>query len=108
MHKPVKWEASRSGAGMTVTMTGPDGAQEKVHVKRIAAEQDGTITAFGVGTGDVDLTAGGKETSEEVASLAGALATIQGVEIENMDASCAADFAERVRKVATSALGQTL
>lgn len=109
----TEWEASRSGAGITVAMVDAGGVRHKQFVKKIEAK-GATITAIGGDGARFDLTrrpADPGDTSAEVASIAAQLLTIDEATLDTLDSGTrdsmtAAQLIENIRKVAASCLGQ--
>lgn len=100
----TQWEAARSGAGITVAMTDAGGVKRKQFVKKIVSE-NGTVTAIGGDGAKFPLNAG-RETSADVASIAGDLLDLNGEQVHGLSVSAAVDLAAKVRELAASALGQ--
>jgi hypothetical protein len=101
-----QWEASRSGAGIAVAMTDAGGVRHKQFVKKIVS-QEGTVTAYGGDGARFPLNAG-RDTSAEVASIAGGLIDVDVATLKTFTATDArlAGLAASIRKLAASALGQ--
>jgi hypothetical protein len=111
MHTITEWEANRSGAGITVHMSDgkAGGWKHKQFVKKIVSN-GGAVVAYG-GDGARFPLCAGRETSPEIASIAGELlnldeATLDTLDSGTRDSTTAADLIAKIHKVAASALGQ--
>jgi hypothetical protein len=111
MHEPkVTWEACRSGAGITIRSITQ---ARKFQVKRIVGTDDGKIKAFGADGREhvlMVLDDEGRETSAEVASIAGELLNLDAADLDTLDMTkgslSSAELLAKIHKVAASCLGQ--